>query len=128
MVCAALVRTFYPNKRVEDKEVRLGAIQILVSVAGDLDLVADWLFYNEVALDSDVDDGLRKALLVFCVFGTLCWILIVSDGHLYTWLLRHLLFGTERYSTGRLLAIGVILEDLPQVILTSVIELSLIHI
>ena len=41
MVYVALVRTFYPSKRVEDKEVRMGAIQILVSVAGDLDLVAD---------------------------------------------------------------------------------------
>ena len=40
MVYVALVRTFYPSKRVEDKEVRMGAIQILASVAGDLDLVA----------------------------------------------------------------------------------------
>ena len=59
-------------------------------------------------------------LLASCIVGTVTWLFLASDGHILNPLLK--LCGVKTFSTGMLLLIGVVLEDVPQVGLTLALE------
>ncbi len=116
----------------------LRAMAILTSLATDLDLVTDWVFYfDTVYKDKQYCEQYRRhpivgepsylippllKHLVFtsCVIGTIMWLIIASDGRLLTPGLR--LLGVDNLSMGFILFICVLIEDIPQVILTFLVE------
>ena len=115
MVCAFLLKKYYPDLREgEPKTIR--AIEILVSFAGDFDIILDWVFYADISARENISQALKNAVLTFCILGTLCWLIITSDGRLIAPFMRF--SGVASFSTGAMMTVGILLEDLPQVILT----------
>jgi WD40 repeat protein len=115
------------------------AMAFLTSVAADLDVIMDWIFFHEV-LKKDL--GYREEyansgsnekklpylippVLIFitlatCIIGTVMWIILATDGRIAAPILRRL--GIDKLSIGITLFLCVILEDIPQVVLTFLIE------
>ena len=120
------------------------AMAFLTSVAADLDVIMDWVFFHEVvkqdrayrneyqnanhgaANDSDgtlpylIPPFLIYITLTSCIIGTMMWIVLATDGRIAAPLLRRL--GVDKLSIGITLFLCVILEDIPQVVLTFLIE------
>ena len=96
------------------------AMEILVSATSDIDLVLDWLFYSSVVEEDIASKPLQNLLLTICIFGTICWLFLTSDGRFVSPIMKY--FRVGEFSTGALMAFGIIVEDLPQIILTFVIE------
>ena len=127
MVCGWLVRRLFPDDREGDETEdsakalpKVRAMEILVSTTGDIDLILDWLFYGSVVQEQSASKPLQYLLLIVCVLGTICWLLLTSDGRLASFMMKHL--RVTKFSTGALMAFGIMVEDLPQIILTFVIE------
>jgi WD40 repeat protein len=114
------------------------AMAFLTSVAADLDVIADWVFYHET-LKNDreyrrewenqgnnpgnpylIPPILLNLTLLSCIIGTIMWIILATDGKIAAPLLRRL--GIDKLSIGITLFLCVVLEDIPQVILTFLIE------
>jgi WD domain, G-beta repeat len=109
------------------------------AVAADLDVIMDWIFFREV-LNNDrdyrreyIENGsdekklpylipplLIALTLASCIIGTLMWIILATDGRIITPILRRL--GIDKLSIGITLFLCVVLEDIPQVVLTFLIE------
>lgn len=120
------------------KRKPLRAMAILTSLATDLDLVTDWVFYADtLRKDQQYRDQYSRhpivgekpylvppllTTLVFasCVIGTIMWMIVASDGRILTPGLR--LLGIDNLSMGFILFICVLVEDIPQVILTFLVE------
>ena len=109
------------------------AVALLTSLASDFDVVADWLFYRETVNNDrnyrSTGDGSQPYLIpplliwvtwVVCILGSVMWLILATDGRLVAPLLRRL--GFDKLSIGHVLFLSVLLEDVPQVILTFVIE------
>lgn len=60
------------------------------------------------------------SVLVVCILGTSMWLILATDGALITPCLR--VIGVDKISMGLTLFLCVIIEDVPQVILTFLIE------
>lgn len=123
MVVAALVQKYAPAKRdlqQEDRELR--AINILTSFASDFDLIGDWLFYVSTRDLPGVPKELRQLQLIFCIFGLFTWLMLASDGRLVRPILK--MCNVPSFSTGHLLFIGVVFEDIPQVVLSVMVDSS----
>ena len=108
------------------KRKKFKAISVLTSAAADFDVVADWLYYFQSIRQLD-DDGnklvpgyLLSILLVSCIFGTLSWLILATDGRVVAPLFRAL--NIEGISIGWVLLGTVLVEDIPQVILTFIID------
>jgi WD40 repeat protein len=120
------------------KRKRFRASKLLASVAADLDVVTDWIFYVHT-LDMDreyrtefaanpvaganpylIPPFLHWILLIVCVLGTTLWLVLATDGAVLAPLLRRL--HVDKLSMGYTLFLCVLVEDIPQVILTCVIE------
>lgn len=112
---------------------RIRASKFLASVASDIDVVTDWLFYIKcVSENGEYYDGdgnqqnnkippwLVASVLASCILGTIFWFILATDGAIASPVMRFL--GHERLSLGYMLLFCVVLEDLPQVVLTFVIE------
>ena len=118
MVFGALVQKYNPSNRGAFAEQRpFRAITFLTSCASDFDVVADWVFFASVA---DRGGVVVTLLLLSCLIGTVTWAFLASDGHLLNPLMKKC--GIRNFSTGFLLFFAVIVEDVPQVILTFVLE------
>ena len=114
------------------------AIALLTSFASDMDVISDWLFWKETVLNDneyrnsiandDKSDSLPylippiliHLLFVVCVLGTCMWLILATDGRILTPILKH--FGVEKISMGHMLFLCVVLEDVPQVVLTFLTE------
>jgi WD40 repeat protein len=108
------------------------AIALLTSFASDLDVISDWLFYRDTVQndqqfrqENDTSPYLIPPImltLLFCVclIGTCMWLILATDGRILTPLLKRL--GVEKLSMGHMLFLSVVLEDVPQVVLTFLIE------
>jgi WD40 repeat protein len=123
------------------------AMALLTSVAADLDVIADWIFiYGTMKNDREyrrawaqnsnnnntagnTTDGslpylippiLLNLTFISCIVGTLMWIILATDGRVAAPLLRRL--GIDKLSMGITLFLCVVLEDIPQVVLTFLIE------
>lgn len=111
---------------------RFRAIAFLTSVASDFDVVSDWIFYiHALAKDneyrSEAQDGSHLIppftlwlVLVFCVTGTLCWLTLATDGRLIMPIMKR--YDIKGISTGHMLLLCLFFEDLPQVVLTFLVE------
>jgi WD40 repeat protein len=112
------------------------AIALLTSFASDMNVISDWLFWKETVQNDNEyrntvanDDAdlpylippiLIHLLLVVCVLGTCMWLVLATDGRILTPILKH--FGVEKISMGHMLFLCVVLEDVPQVVLTFLTE------
>ena len=119
MVCGALVLKYFPAKRADFKRRELNKNTVLVSFVSDIDLIADWLFYIQVTRDDDIDPVMLALLLVFCILGTLMWLVLTTEGRIFKWCLRKL---NMNVSTGYMILASVGVEDIPQIILSFLIE------
>jgi len=131
----------------EEKEIRhkeptkrkpFRAIALLTSFASDLDVISDWLFYrdtltNDKDYKADLADNpdpdassylipplMMSLLFLICIIGTCMWLVLATDGRILTPLLKRL--GVENMSMGHMLFLCVVLEDVPQVVLTFLVE------
>merc|ERR1719162_2816022 len=111
MVFGALVLKFFPAKRADFKPRRLKATTVLTSFASDFDLIADWAFYIQVAGKDNYDKILVNVLLLFCILGTLMWLILVTEGRIFRRCLRKC---NLNISTGFMIMASVIIEDIPQ--------------
>ncbi|KAL3779006.1 hypothetical protein ACHAW5_009997 [Stephanodiscus triporus] len=110
----------------------------LASLASDFDVVTDWVFYFHCRKvddeyraryreDQDADSlphlippALMWTILVVCVTGTALWLTLATDGRLAAPLLRTM--GYDKLSMGYVLFFSVMVEDIPQVVLTFLVE------
>jgi WD40 repeat protein len=64
------------------------ALAFLSSVVADGNILTDWLYYNyNVNRKSDVSKELLILQFVSCMFGTISWIGVMTDGRLMNWLM-----------------------------------------
>lgn len=116
------------------------AVSALTSLAADLDVISDWVFFaeslsndreyrQEHAIDNNAGDDqlpylippiLLTSTLVVCILGTIMWLILATDGRLVTPLFRWV--GYDKLSIGLMLFLCVLVEDIPQVVLTFLIE------
>lgn len=110
------------------------AMACLTSLASDINVVSDWFFYwetlqNDRSYRSQHRQGeevflipplLLTMVLLTCIIGTIMWLILATDGQIVTPLLRRL--GFDKLSMGFLLFLCVVLEDVPQVVLTFLVE------
>jgi len=127
MVVGLLVRYFKPAKRgLKSEETdEFGSPQIRAShavhsMAADIDIICDYVFLAEVeGRYPRVPHFLWTMQLITTLLGTLVYVFIASDGHLLNPILKEL--GVRKFSTGDMLVLGILVEDLPQIILTAII-------
>ena len=68
------------------------ALAFLSSVVADGDIFTDWLYYNDIIGDEDIEERnndfkwLIKLQFISCIFGTLSWLGVATDGRLVNWL------------------------------------------
>lgn len=99
---------------------RCRASKFLASLASDLDIITDWIFYFHCARETSIPSLLLHTILVVCIAGSMLWLTLATDGRIAAPLLRYL--GYDKLSLGYLLFLSVIIEDIPQVILTFIVE------
>ena len=119
MVCGALVLKYFPAKRADFKRREIKSTTVLTSFASDFDLIADWVFFAQVARKDETDAVLLNLLLLFCILGTFMWLMLITEGRIFTWCLRKL---NMNVSTGYMILASVGVEDIPQIILSFLIE------
>ena len=120
------------------KRKRFRATKLLLSIAADVDVVTDWVFYfhtraqdqeyrleleqnpNDYAQPYLVPPWLLTSILVVCILGTTMWLVLATEGALVAPCLRWL--NIDKFSMGYTLFLCVLVEDIPQVILTFFAE------
>lgn len=120
------------------KRKRCRATKCLASFAADFDVFTDWVFYAHCcSLDrsyrSDYEEGQNKystpylippillnLILVSCILGTIMWCILATDGAIASPVLRRL--GYDKLCMGHVLFACVLVEDIPQVVLTFLVE------
>lgn len=105
---------------------KLGPWTFLASAVADFDLMADWVFYiNDVAEETGT---IKVVGLIFACIGSMLWCLIVTEGH---WLSEATesplcadtkLNPMEHLSLKLQLILGIVLEDIPQLIITARVQ------
>lgn len=92
---------------------------ILRSVVADIDLVADWYFWQSDSIQDSKYDGIALAALVFTVLGTITWLLLATDG--LGWLRVRACRGGFCGSAHRYWSlVNTLVEDLPQLVITLI--------
>jgi len=113
----------------EHRKKPINAMAALASFASDFDVIADWYYYYATRQQAKeyeeegatvIPPHLINALLASCVIGTILWVVLATDGRILMPLMRPL--GIEGISTGYVLLLCVLFEDLPQVLLTSLLD------
>lgn len=92
---------------------------MLASFAADVDLVVDWLFAAFKGSDDSFPSSLRIAIWCSACLGTISYIFILTQCYGCRGLLGKREMGV---SAGLILFLGIIMEDLPQVILSIVVD------
>lgn len=117
MAVAAFVQTFFPSKRdLKSKEKELRAISVLTSFASDFDLIGDWAFYWANRKNVEIPSVWMNLQFGFCIIGLITWLMLASDGRIVRPFLK--CCSISSFTTGHLLFIGVIFEDVPQMFLS----------
>lgn len=120
MVVSILIRSFAPADRDVNVKREFKAISALTSVASDFDVIADWWFYWSVKNEEAVPQRVKQIQLLFCILGMITWCIVATDGRLVRPILKR--YNIRYCNTGLLLLIAVIVEDIPQVIITFYAE------
>jgi hypothetical protein len=98
-------------------------LSTMVSFAADLDLVFDWIFciltWNENQ-KSLQDKIIAEALLCFTIIATLMWIAYVSNGRILSIFPENMT--PRKINSGTIALLCILLEDIPQLVLTYLIE------
>ena len=116
MVIAAFVQKFFPSKRdLKSQGKKLRAINVLTSFASDFDLIGDWAFYF-ASRNSTIPSVWLNLQFGFCIVGLITWLMLATDGRVVRPILK--CFDISSFTTGHLLFIGVIFEDIPQMFLS----------
>lgn len=122
---------------------KLGMWAVVSSFIADSDVVADWLFY--ITDVSSAEGAIPKFGLAFAVLGTILWFVHVTEGHVVDKAIRFVTLrcymlcgickaavvsntplGYLEYLPLRLqLALNVVFEDLPQLVITFLVEDSI---
>jgi len=120
------------------RRIPLRAMAVLTSIASDIDIIADWCFflqsfredrqyrsaYKENPVDGELSYLIPRRLLiavfVSCVLGTIMYLIIVTEGRIVAPLTRRM--GVDKISMGFILFLAVLVEDIPQVVLTFLVE------
>ena len=114
---AVLLHLLFPPTGLQGRDLRM--TEVLTSFAGDVDLVADWMYYREKR-EEGLGGAWETALLISCLAATFLWLVVITDGRILYYTPLRGCFRT--ISRGALLFIAVVLEDAPQMILTFMIE------
>lgn len=110
------------------------------SCTGDIDILSSWYYLVFVFSESSSHDGnkspylylLKINLVLSCIVGTISYLLIISDGWVFEWLRRLRLGGDTSHVYDRvnwrrflpiLLILGILFQDIPQIISTFLIEM-----
>lgn len=128
-----------PHEKPPTQHKPFRAIALLTSFASDLDVISDWLFYrdtlqNDQEYRAELENSKHSPdalpylippvtitmLFITCIIGTCMWLILATDGRILTPLLKRL--GVEKLSMGHMLFLCVVLEDVPQVLLTFFVE------
>lgn len=101
---------------------KLTPLVVLTSFVSDLDLVADWVFFKE-GLGAE-GQLIYFVALAFAVIGTIMYVLVTVEFHLVskakTWWVGAPLSPLQHVPLGWQLVINVIVEDIPQLVITCV--------
>ena len=127
------------SKAPKGKRKPFRAMAALTSLASDFDVISDWMFFweaveedykyrqswsvdgsNEEPLPYLIPPLLLQFLLLVCLVGTFMWLTLATDGRLVTPVVRYL--GYDALSMGHMLLLCVLLEDIPQIVLTFLVE------
>jgi len=108
------------RRRSKGRQARpIRGAEVLGSFAADIDLVVDWLFASVKGSNTALPSSLRVAIWCLVCLRTISYILILTQ----CYGCRGLLGKWEvAVSTGLILLLGIIIEDLPQVILSIVVD------
>jgi len=116
----------------------LRAMAIITSIASDIDLIADWVFFHQSfkkdleyrqeyaanPVDGELPYLVPKRLLIcvfiFCIMGTIVYLALATEGRILAPCVKRL--GIDKISMGFLLFCAVLLEDVPQIVLTFLVE------
>ena len=116
----------------------LRAMAILTSIASDIDIISDWCFarqsfredrkyrasYAENPVDGELPYLIPKHLLISvfitCFLGTIMYLVIATEGRIVAPISRRM--GVDKISMGFILFIAILVEDIPQIILTFLVE------
>eukprot|EP00752_Nemacystus_decipiens_P014562 g12969.t1 len=103
---------------------KITPLMMLTSVVADLDLFADWLFLTEARAGQS--QLLSDFALAFTVVGTFIYLLVTLEFHpisaLWTFLRGKNLSPSQHISLGQQLLLNVVVEDIPQLVITSIID------
>lgn len=125
MGCAFLVRKMYPVIYAGggSRENKQSLLSTMVSFAADLDLVFDWVFCILTWNDNNKslhDKNVSQALLCFTIIATLMWFIYVSNGRILSLLPDNII--PRKMNSGKIALLCIFLEDIPQLVLTYLIE------
>jgi WD40 repeat protein len=130
--------TAVPRQATRQRRKRCKATKCLTSLAADVDVITDWIFYFHCRYEDQeyraeyqenpdgekspylIPPAMMSLIFVVCVLGTCLWMILATDGKLATPLLR--IMGYDKLSMGYVLFLSVVVEDVPQVILTFLVE------
>eukprot|EP00903_Cladosiphon_okamuranus_P020906 g19199.t1 len=104
---------------------KMTPLMMLTSVVADLDLFADWLFFEE-GLEGQ-PQLLADFALAFTIVGTIMYALVTLEFHpiskVWTWLRKGVPLGEGQHvSLGRQLLLNIVVEDVPQLIITGIAD------
>eukprot|EP00752_Nemacystus_decipiens_P014567 g12973.t1 len=103
---------------------KITPLMMLTSVVADLDLFADWLFLKE-GLEGQ-SQLLSNFALAFTVVGTFMYVLVTLEFHpiskVWTCLRGRPLSPEQHVSLGWQLLLNVVVEDVPQLIITGIAD------
>jgi len=105
---------------LEGSHKKFRAMSLLTSIAGDFDVISDWLYYRAGKQEKMAPDNLLRTQLFFCYMGVFTWLLLASDGRLLRPILK--CFKIPSFSTGFLLVLNIVLEDIPQRLLLETLR------
>lgn len=122
MVASVLLRRYHPPNLVGVFELeKTTMLELMVSFAADIDFIIDWIFtLSTLLLNDEVSSGLKAILLFFTTTATLTWLIYVSNGRILRWI--NISEGIRTIDVGNLCIACIIIEDIPQMVLTSLIE------
>ena len=59
---------------------------LLSSTVADADVVTDWIYFVDIFRnDQDIPQWLLTLQLISCIFGTISWLSVATDGRLVYW-------------------------------------------
>mmetsp|Transcript_29476 Transcript_29476/g.44964 ORF Transcript_29476/g.44964 Transcript_29476/m.44964 type:complete len:184 (+) Transcript_29476:77-628(+) len=135
MVCNTIVNCIFPppwlersrlGLRSSDQRRRFAGFpisKIFMSLGADVDLITDWVYFERVQSLDNIPGFVTGLLTFFLAVTTCLWVLEVIEGRIGGF---QKCFGF-RLKNRHIAWAGLVFEDIPQIILTIVIDLFLVN-